>query len=104
MGLLLLGGWAATTPQPAWGQEELSRKVKTKVVPVFPDLARRLNLTGVVKIRLVVAPNGTVKEATLVGGHPLFSVPAMDAVRKWRYEPAPQESTGVIEIDFAPNR
>ena len=104
MGLLLLGGWAATCPQLAWGQGELTRKVKSKVTPMFPELARHLNLSGVVKIRLTVAPNGTVKDATLLGGHPLLANAALDAVKKWRYEAAPQESTGIVEIYFAPNK
>jgi TonB family protein len=87
-----------------WGQGELTRKVRTRVTPTFPDLARRLNLSGVVKIRLTVAPNGSIKDATLVGGHPLLANAAMDAVKKWRYEAAPQESSGIIEIYFAPNK
>jgi protein TonB len=104
VGLLLVGGWTATSPRRAWAQEVLTRKVKTKVVPAFPELARRLNLSGMVKIRVTVAPNGTVKDAKLVGGHPLLANPALDAVLKWRYEAGPQESTGIVEIYFAPNR
>jgi TonB family protein len=104
VGLLLFGGWAATCPQLAWGQSELTRKVKSKVTPMVPELARHLNLSGMVKIRLTVAPNGTVKDATLLGGHPLLANAAMDAVKKWRYEAAPQESTGIVEIYFGPNR
>jgi TonB family protein len=104
VGLLLLSGWAASSSQLMWGQGELTRKVRTRVTPTFPDLARRLNLSGVVKIRLTVAPNGSIKDATLVGGHPLLANAAMDAVKKWRYEAAPQESSGIIEIYFAPNK
>src|SRR5450755_748485 len=103
VGLLLFSGWAATGPRQAWGQEELTRKVKTRIAPAYPELARHLNLSGVVKIRITVAPNGTVKDVTLVGGHPLLANAALDAVKKWRYEAAPQESSGTIAIYFAPN-
>ena len=34
---------------------------KTKVSPVYPEVARRMNITGTVKLAVVVAPNGTVK-------------------------------------------
>jgi len=31
------------------------RRAKTKVPPVYPDLARKMNITGVVKVQVVVA-------------------------------------------------
>jgi hypothetical protein len=67
VGLLLLGGWAATSAPLAWGQEEINRKPKSKVAPVYPELARRMNITGVVKIQVTVAANGTIKNTKLVG-------------------------------------
>ena len=51
---------------------------------------------------MTVAPNGTVKEARIVGGHPVLANSALDAAKKWRFEPAPSESTGVIEFKFEP--
>jgi hypothetical protein len=35
-------------PIPAMAQGELTRKAKTKVAPAYPDLARRMNITGTV--------------------------------------------------------
>jgi len=83
-------------------QDDLVRKVKSKVAPVYPELARKMAISGVVKVQVVVAPNGTVKNAKLVGGHPVLAGAAMDAVRKWRFEPAPEESTGIVEFKFDP--
>jgi TonB family protein len=102
VGLLLLGGWAATSAPQAWGQEEISRKAKFKVAPVYPDLARRMNITGVVKVQVTVAANGTVKNTKLVGGHPVLANAAMDAVKKWRFEAGSEESTGIVEFRFDP--
>ena len=99
---LLLGVWAATCAPPAQGQDEIDRRTKNKVVPPYPDLARRMNIAGVVKVRVTVSPNGSVKNATLVGGHPVLANAALDAVWKWRFEAAPQESTGIVEFRFAP--
>ena len=104
VGLLLLGGWAAASGPMAWGQTEINRKVRNKVTPSYPELAKRMNLTGVVKILLTISPNGTVKEAKLLGGHPLLANAALDAVRKWRFEAGPEESTGIVEFDFNPNQ
>ncbi len=83
---------------------EIIRRAKVKVAPVYPDLARKMNLSGTVKIQVVVAPNGTVKDAKVVGGHPVLAGAALDAVRKWRFEPAAVESSGVVEIKFEPHQ
>ncbi len=104
VGLLLLGGWAAYNPPLSWGQEEITRKAKSKVAPVYPELAKRMNIAGVVRIQITVATNGSVKEATLVGGHPVLANAALDAVRKWRYEAAPAESTGIVVFRFSPQQ
>jgi TonB family protein len=61
-----------------------------------------MNLAGSVKVQVVVAPNGTVKEAKIVGGHPVLANAALDAVRKWRFEPATGESTGIVDFKFEP--
>jgi len=98
--LLLIGVWCATTAPLAWGQEEITRKVKSKVVPVYPELAKRMNLTGVVKVMITVNSNGQVKNAKLVGGHPVLANAALEAVKKWRFESAAQESSGTVEFRF----
>jgi TonB family protein len=61
-----------------------------------------MNIAGTVKIEVTVAANGTVKEARIVGGHPVLANSALDAAKKWRFEPAPSESSGVIEFKFEP--
>jgi protein TonB len=88
----------AQTPQ----NDEINRRAKNKVQPFYPDLARKMNITGVVKIEVTVAPNGTVKQARVIGGHPVLANAALDAAKKWRFEPAAAESSGVIEFKFEP--
>ena len=103
LALAVAGGMVSARAQQPQGQsEEIVRRVKTKVAPVYPELARKMNITGTVKVEVVVAPNGTVKDARVVGGHPVLANSALDAVKKWRFEPAPVESTGVIDFKFEP--
>jgi len=83
-------------------QGEIRRRVKSKVEPVYPQLARRMNITGTVKVEVLIAPNGTVKEAKVVGGHPLLADAALQAVRKWRFEPSAAETSGIVDFKFAP--
>jgi len=82
--------------------EEIVRRAKVKVQPVYPELAHKMNITGTVKIEVVVACNGTVKDARVVGGHPVLATSALEAAKKWRFEPAATESTGIIEFKFEP--
>lgn len=80
--------------------EEGKRKVKAKVSPAVPELARRMNITGKVKIEVVIAPDGHVKTSRAVGGHPVLVQSCLDAIKDWRFEPAPEETTQLVEFDF----
>jgi len=44
-----------------WAQDDLPRKVKSRVAPIYPQLARQMNISGMVKVQVTVAANGTVK-------------------------------------------
>jgi len=88
----------AVVPNRAWSEED--RKLKSKIDPVYPDLAKRMNVTGTVKVMVVIATNGTVKSAKPLGGHPLLIEPAVEAVKKWKYEPASEETTTTVQFTF----
>jgi len=104
VGLLLMGGWIAVNAPLSWGQEEIARKAKSKVAPSYPELARRMHISGVVRIQVTVAANGSIKDAKLVGGHPVLADAALDAVKKWRYEAGTAESTGIVVFRFDPTQ
>ena len=87
---------------PATAQGELTRKTKTKVAPTYPVLAKKMNITGTVKILVVVSANGILKDSKVVGGNPVLVNATMDALKKWRFEPADSESTGTLEFKFQP--
>jgi outer membrane biosynthesis protein TonB len=76
------------------------RRVKTAVTPEYSPLAKRLNLIGVVKVSVVIAPDGKVKQAHVIGGHPVLAVEAEKAALLTRFEPGPKETTQIIEFRF----
>ena len=86
---------------PAFADEDSGRKVKSKVAPAYPELAKRMNVTGVVKVEVVIAANGIVKSTKVIGGHPLLIEPSVDAVKKWKYEPASSDTTTTVEFRFS---
>ncbi len=102
--LAITAGAGVTGLRGQDAQGEITRRAKSRVQPVYPDLARKMNLAGTVKVEVVVAANGTVKDAKVLGGHPVLAGAALDAVKKWRFEPAAGESTGVVEIKFEPHQ
>jgi TonB family protein len=81
---------------------EIVRRAKSKVPAVYPELARKLNIVGTVKVEVTVSPNGTVKDAKVVGGHPVLANAALEAVKKWRFEPTALESSGIVDFKFEP--
>jgi TonB family protein len=95
--VLAIAGFAQTSTT-----EEGKRKVKTRVSPVYPDLAKRMNVTGRVKIEVVVAADGHVKSTRVVGGHPLLVQSCQDAVKEWKFTPG-EEATQIVEFDFNGN-
>ena len=83
-----------------YGQE--ARKALVKFTPEYPELARRMSLSGVVKIQVTIAPNGQVKETKVIGGHPLLVAAATSAVQRWKFAPGSAETSQTVEFDFHP--
>ena len=101
---MVLSSALGTTYAPAQSaSEEGKRKVKTKVAPSYPELARRMNVTGRVKIEVVITPDGKVKSTHALGGHPLLVQACVDAVKEWKFVAAPEETTQVMECEFNGN-
>lgn len=80
-----------------------ARAIKSKVTPVYPEIARRMNISGTVKLQVTIAPDGSVKTVKPLGGHPLLIDSAVNAVKSWKYESAKDETVELINIVFSPN-
>jgi TonB family protein len=83
-------------------QPESHRKMLNKVVPMYPSLAQKMGISGSVKIEAVVAANGTVKSAEILGGHPVLAQAGVDAVRQCKWETSPRETHEVVVLNFHP--
>ena len=85
----------------AFGSDDAGRKLKIKVTPTYPEVAKNMHVSGAVRLEVLVAANGSVKSVKALGGHPLLIDAAVSAVKQWKYE-AGDESTRVVEINFTP--
>lgn len=81
-------------------QDDLTKRVKTRVQPLYPELARRMSVHGTVKLMVTVGANGKVKTTKVMGGHPVLVGASEDAIRRWKFEPATQETSGIVEFTF----
>lgn len=91
---------AATLAPAAFGQEATERKVKTRVDPAYPEVAKSMRLAGTVKIQVTVTPAGVVRTTKVIGGNPLFVESALAALGKWRFEPGKDETTQLVVFNF----
>jgi TonB family protein len=90
---------------PAYAQTQQttgSRKVINKVVPVYPHMARALNLSGTVRVEVLVSSSGVAKSIQVKGGSPLLAQSAQEALHGWRWEKADHETSELLEFNFKP--
>lgn len=95
--LLVIFGLFACLPASA----QATRKLKNRVEPVYPELAKKNNISGSARVELLIATDGRVKDVKVLGGNPVLVQAVVTAVTKWKYEPAAEESTVVVKFDFA---
>jgi TonB family protein len=98
LAVVILG--AAILASAVFGQEAAERKVKTRVEPAYPEIAKKLHLTGVVKLLVTITPAGGVKTTKVIGGSPVLVESAVAAIGKWRFEPGKDETTQIVTFNF----
>jgi TonB family protein len=104
--LLMIGLLAIATgagwPSSSRAAEDGARKTTKKVTPVYPETARKMQLSGTVRLVALVAADGQVTSTETVGGHPLLVAAATEAVMRWKYQAAERESRQDLVFTFAP--
>ena|ERR1700741_4232980 len=90
--VLLIGGL------PASGQRE--RSIVRREYPDYPNIAAKMKLRATVRLKIWIAPDGTVRREQYIGGHRLLAESALKADRIWKYAGAVKESTHTVEVKF----
>lgn len=94
----LLLFWSIATM--ASNASELKRTVLQQRSPEYPELAKRLHLSGVVILEISIEPDGHVGDVKFESGHPLLGRAAEDAVRQWKYTPAAEATVTIVHMNF----
>jgi protein TonB len=77
----------ATPPARLHSGMTAPRKI-VDVMPVYPEVARRGRVEGLVIIEAVIDASGQVESARVLRSLRLLDQAALDAVRRWRFTPA----------------
>jgi len=115
----VIGGIISSTPvapPPPPPKVETPRRIRVggnvqqaKLVsqprPVYPPLAKQARIQGTVRLEAVISKDGMIEQLKVVSGHPLLVQSALDAVRRWRYQPTylnnePVEVATTIDVNF----
>jgi len=72
---------------PGGGQLQMPRLISAPD-PLYPATARAQNLEGIVLMDALVDATGNVAAVKVISGPILLRQAAMDALRKWKYQPA----------------
>jgi TonB family protein len=65
----------------------IAKQLVHQVQPIYPQQARLAREQGTVVLHAIIGTDGTVKTLRWVSGPEHLIVPAMDAVKQWRYKP-----------------
>jgi TonB family protein len=81
-------------------------QVTRKVMPVYPDADRTAGVAGVVKIAMIILPNGTVNDLVVLSApNDNLAIAALLAVKRWQYSPTylddqPVEASLTVDVTF----
>src|SRR5437660_520170 len=102
---VMLGVWIAPMT-PLWSQTkyDAERRVVKRVEPEYPSTLKRLYIGGVVRVEVVVAPDGSTETMLLTGGNPILGQSAMKAIKQWKFAPASAKSTFIVPLTFDPHQ
>jgi TonB family protein len=85
-------------------QNSVERKLVSRIEPEYPETLKRLYIGGVVRVEVVVGPNGAVQSTELVGGNPILGQSSMKAIKQWKYAPGAAKQKLTVELEFDPHR
>jgi TonB family protein len=102
--VLVLLSYCFGSAKATQGQQSTSdngRRIVQKTAPRYPELAKKLNLSGIVKVVAVVTSDGKVRKVEPMGGSPILVQAAQDAISQWKFAPG-AESRETVELHFTP--
>jgi TonB family protein len=82
---------------------KVARKVISEVKPAYPATLKNLHIEGLVRLTVIVLPNGNVAKINVRGGNPILVENALNAVKNWKYAPGPSQTEEEVVLNFTDN-
>jgi TonB family protein len=77
---------------------DLFKRLIASPRPAYPDLAKRARIQGVVRLQVKVKTDGSLEVQKILQGEPVLADAAVEAVKRWRANPASINGTRVETI------
>jgi len=87
---------------PAQAQDN-ARKVLKKAPVAYPSILKAKSIGGVVKLRVYVKPDGTVRDTEVIGGNPILAESAQKSVMQWKFSTGSSETMMEVSVVFDPH-
>ncbi|MFM9865517.1 MAG: energy transducer TonB [Micropepsaceae bacterium] len=92
-------------PPPPPTPSQIVARPLSQPQPIYPRRALEAERQGVVRLRITIQPDGSVSDAVVIEARPSgwFENAALDAVKRWRYQPSDRTIVTPVEIEFKLN-
>jgi TonB family protein len=80
--------------------KENQPKLLKKVIPAYPEILKKMNVSGTVRVQATIAADGSVKDVEARGGNAIFIDSVAAAVRTWKFVPGERQRTADITVSF----
>jgi protein TonB len=74
------------TPLEIGGKVQEAKLIR-KILPEYPEIAKKARVSGEVMLEIAVDEEGNVTSLKVLHGHPLLVAEAVRVVRQWKYSP-----------------
>ncbi len=88
---------------PGIAQDNNIRKLLKKAPVGYPYILKSKGIGGVVKLKVFIKPDGTVRDAEVVGGNPILAESAQKSVMQWKFSPGSSETALEVSVTFDPH-
>ena len=83
--------------------QDSTRKVLKKAPVPYPTILKSKGIGGVVRLKVFVKPDGTVRDTEVLGGNPILADSAQKSVMQWKFSPGSSETVVEISVTFDPH-
>ena len=94
----ILLSWSATAQT-----QDSGRKILKKVPVAYPSILKSKGIGGLVRLKVFVKPDGSVRDSEVLGGNPILAESAQKSVMQWKFSPATSETALEISVTFDPH-